>query len=247
MGNNEMIITPSKEKGEPELPPTGLFLINPVETAAGMQLAKQRGGQRYFLFNSKLALIPETPSGSAFFVAGPSVGAPMAVLSLEKLIALGARCIIIFGWCGSLNISLRTGDVLLPTWAISDEGTSAHYPVKSRPESHGPTREKLAEGLAKLGIKTIPGPVWTTDAPYRESRLRVKQLNTHGIFGVDMEFAALASVAAFRKIDITAVLVVSDELSSGTWKPGFKTKEFKKKSREILSYLIEFCSRVSIS
>ena len=76
----------------------------------------------------------------------------MAVLTLEKLVALGARALIVYGWCGSLNASLRIGDVLLPTWAVSDEGTSAHYPVEGRAESHGPSRTLLAEGLARQGL-----------------------------------------------------------------------------------------------
>ena len=64
--------------------------------------------------------------------------------------------------------------------------------------------------------------------------------------GVDMEFAALAAVAAFRKIKLTAVLLVSDELSSGSWNPGFKTKAFKKKSSEILHFLADFCANLSV-
>ena len=121
----------------------------------------------------------------------------MAVLTLEKLIALGARRIIIYGWCGAINDALKTGDVLLPIWALSDEGTSSHYPVKSRPESHEATRNTLAHELTAMDLKVLTGPVWTTDAPYRESQTRVKQLAGEGVLGVDMEFAALAAVAAF--------------------------------------------------
>ncbi len=240
MHDAKMIINPGKDKNEPELPATGLLLINPVEADTGMRLAKSRNGQRHFLFNSQLAIAPEP---NPVFIAGPAVGAPMAVLTLEKLIALGARHIIIYGWCGSLSSTMKTGDVLLPTWAVSDEGTSAHYPVDSRPESHTPTRKFLAEGLTDQGLRVQTGPIWTTDAPYRESVEQVTELGEQGILGVDMEYAALVAVAAFRKVELTAVMLVSDELWSEKWKPGFRTKEFKKTSREILSYLIGFCQK----
>jgi len=43
------------------------------------------------------------------------------------------------------------------------------------------------------------------------------------------------------------VLLVSDELWSGAWKPGFRTRDFKKKSLAILHFLADFCSGLSTS
>ena len=246
MNDTEMIINPSRDKSDPELPAAGIFLINPAEAEAGRQIAIKKSGHQHFLFNSRLTLIPAAPQAGSFFIAGPAVGSPMAVLTLEKLIALGARQIIIYGWCWSLSNTLRIGDVLLPTWARSDEGTSAHYPVNNRPESHTPTRQLLSEGLTGSGLTVHSGPVWTTDAPYRESAAKVKQLGEEGVLGVDMEYAALIAVASFRKVELTAVLLVSDELWSGKWKPGFHTKGFKKKSSAIPHFLADFCSGLSI-
>jgi uridine phosphorylase len=245
MNDTGMIINACREKGEPELPAAGMLLINPAEAEAGMRIAKSRNGRHHFLFNSRLALIPARPPAGSFFMAGPTVGAPMAVLTLEKLVVLGARRIIVYGWCGSLSATLRIGDVLLPTWAISDEGTSAHYPVTSRPESHAPSRQLLADRLTAQGLTVHTGPVWTTDAPYRESIIQVGRLGGQGILGVDMEYAALVAAAAFRKVELTAVQLVSDELWSGKWNPGFRTKAFRKKSRSILHFLADFCSGLS--
>ena len=166
----------------------------------------------------------------------------MAVLTLEKLIALGAHRIVVYGWCGSFSNTLRIGDVLLPTWAKSSEGTSVHYPLNFRPESSTHTRQALNENLAAQGLTVLSGPIWTTDSPYRESITQVKQLREQNILGVDMEYAALVAVAAFRKIELAAVLLVSDELWSGKWNPEFRTKGFKKKSRDVLDYLVDFCS-----
>jgi len=247
MNNTGMIINPGREKGEPGLPAAGMLLINPAEAEAGLRLAQKKGGRQHFLYNSRLVLVPAAPPADSFFLAGPAVGAPMAVLSLEKLVALGGRRMIVYGWCGSLSETLRTGDVLLPTWALSDEGTSAHYPLNSRPESHAYTRQLLADRLTAQGLQVRSGPLWTTDAPYRESVAQVKQLGGQGILGVDMEYGALAAAAAFRKVDLTAVLLVSDELWSGTWKPGFRNKAFKKKSADILHFLADFCSGLSTS
>ncbi len=246
MNDTGMIINPARDKGDPELPADGLFLINPAEAVAGLRLAKERNGQQYYLYNSRLSLIPELPPAGAFFLSGPAVGAPMAVLTLEKLIALGARRIIVYGWCGSLNETLAIGDTLLPTWGVSDEGTSDHYPSNETPESHAHTRQLLAEELKSQGFTVQAGPVWSTDAPYRESLEKVKLLGRNGVLGVDMEFTALVTAAAFRKVELTAVLLVSDELWSGKWRPGFRTKNFKKKGRDILHLLADFCGKLSL-
>lgn len=241
-----MVINPVREKGDPALPAAGLFVINPTDAQTALRLAKSRNGRVHFLFNSNLMLVPASHPAGTYFVAGPAVGAPMAGLTLEKLIALGAEKIIVYGWCGSITASLRIGDILLPTWAVSTEGTSAHYPLNRRPESHKATRQILSEELLAQRLTVHSGPVWTTDAPYRESMLQVTKLKKEGILGVDMEFGALAAVAAFRKAELTAVFLVSDELGSGTWNPGFRSRNFKKKSGEILHVLIDFCSKLSL-
>jgi uridine phosphorylase len=246
MNENDIIINPGRGKNEPELPAAGLLIINPSEAEAGLRLAKNSKGEPFFLFNSRLMLIPASDKAGSFFMAGPAVGAPMAVLTLEKLIALGAERIIVSGWCGSINKKLSIGEILLPTWAVSDEGTSGHYPCEGRLESHKQTRQLLTAELQAQGLAVQAGPVWTTDAPYRESMTGVTQLGRQGILGVDMEYSALVAVAAFRQVELTGVFLVSDELWSGTWKPGFRTKEFKKKSRELLHLLVDFCGKLSL-
>jgi purine-nucleoside phosphorylase len=104
----------------------------------------------------------------------------------------------------------------------------------------------MEQGLAAQGHHVISGPVWTTDAPYRESRQKIKALGDQGILGVDMEFAALSGVAAFRKVELTGVMLVSDELFHAQWKPGFGNKSFKEKSKAILNYLVGFCGKSAV-
>ena len=55
------------------------------------------------------------------------MGAPMAVMLLEQLIALGAQRLLYLGFCGALIPSYRIGDLFLPMHAIREEGTSYHY------------------------------------------------------------------------------------------------------------------------
>lgn len=238
---DDVIIAPVKGPKDPALPPLGLLFVNPFEASHAASLARQHHMVEHNLFNSRL--FSATSNGSPFFLAGPAVGAPMAVLCLEKLIACGARTIISLGWCGALQSTLSVGDIVLPTWAHSDEGTSAHYPLNRRAASDAKLRAQLATFLLTCFPAPTIGPLWTTDAPYRETRRVISKFQADGLLAADMEFAALNTVAAFRDIRLAAVMLVSDLLYVQDWRPAFHTRFFKRTSREIVAHLIDFCRR----
>lgn len=235
---DEAVINPRREKGEPELPGIGLLCVNPGDARYLAEQAGQSGGSRHFLFNSSLNIIPQRLERGGVFIAGPAVGAPMAVMALEKLIALGARKVIVCGWCGSLNCEVAIGDILLPTWGVSEEGTSAQYPVKGQVTSNPALRRYLLDHLQQNNLGGREGPIWTTDAPYRETREKVCGYAAKSILGVDMEFTALATVAAFRGIELAAVFLVSDALWQAEWLPGFRNKQFMTKNKLVLNCLL---------
>ena len=235
----DAFINPRRLKGEPELKGPCLFLVNPQEARYAVKDAKKTKARSFPLFHSNLFTIPLGESSSICW-AGPAIGAPFAVMTLEKLIALGISQCIVFGWCGSLHPSLQIGDVVLPTWAISEEGTSPHYPINQPPQSSSRLRHSLREHLEAKGISSIEGPVWTTDALYRETGDKITRYADQSILAVDMEFSALATVSAFRGIDMAAVLLTSDELFQSEWKPGFHRKSFRKKSRRLFEIMTEF-------
>jgi len=237
----DVVISPRREKGESRIADTGLLCVNPTETRNGIRLAKKQNAKRHRLFHSNLYQIPAPDQGYPYFIAGPAVGAPMAVLTLEKLVVLGAQRIIIAGWCGSLHRSLRIGDVLLPTWALSEEGTSRHYPVDRQVNSSTEIRKVLAAHFMDNRIRAVEGPLWTTDAPYRETRSKVTDYSRQSILGVDMEYSALCTVASYRNVEIAAALLVSDELWRSPWQPAYRNKEFKKKSAIMVQVLLDCC------
>ncbi len=164
----------------------------------------------------------------------------MAALTMEKLIALGAKRIILFGWCGAIAKELHVGDVIVPHLALSGEGTSAYY--LSQESQVGPDRG-LRDGVVSIlsdnGIETHSGCVWSTDGLYREKRSYLTTLHKeNGVNAVDMEFSALCSVAHFRGVQFAAVLVVSDEIWGASWRPGFSSKIFKKNTALVRQLLI---------
>jgi len=229
---SDCVIDPVRGKGEPELPATGILAVNPADSACFPSLARCHGLTRHGLFHAQLY------DNDLFFLAGPAVGAPMAAICLEKLIALGARRILVYGWCGSLHPALAAGDLFIPTQGLSEEGTSAHYPgAGGDPDDLLSVR--LSEALAEANGFAGPrrGSIWTTDAVYRETREKVARYSAQGILAVDMEYTALRAVAAFRQVSLAAVMLVSDELFHQNWSPQMHRQGFRRRSRQVLASL----------
>jgi uridine phosphorylase len=228
---DDVLISPRREKNEPMLPPTGFLLPNPSEQATIPGLVKEYGLKRQFFFNSQLFY------NDQFFLAGPAVGAPMAAICLEKLIALGARQIVVYGWCGALSPKLRIGELFLPKFGLSEEGTSSHYPT-TKHTTDPLLRHRLQALLEKAQYSPKTGGVWTTDALYRETRRKVHEYPEQGVFAVDMEYTALEAVARYRQVLLGSVFLVSDELFGDTWEAGYRRKSFRSFSRQVLSLLV---------
>jgi len=49
-------------------------------------------------------------------------------------------------------------------------------------------------------------------------------------------------VAAYRKVRLAGLLVVSDELFTLKWRPGFRSTRFKRACRQASETLLDFCS-----
>lgn len=159
-------------------------------------------------------------------VSRTTIGAPAAVAVFEEGIALGLHRVIAFGACGSLRNDLTIGTVVLPLQAYSEEGTSRHYGGGpwSKPDA-GLVRD-LRTACARRGIPLAEGGTWTTDAPYRESRAKVRSLAKRGIVCVEMEASALFQVARVRGVRVASLFVVSDELEGPEWNAGFHDPRF---------------------
>jgi len=235
----ECLLSPERGKNEPEIFGTTILCPNPAELHRLERLTKKYTVRQLFMYNARLWQVKA--DGEEFCICGPAVGAPMAVLALEKLIALGSRRIIVLGTCGALAKSLAIGDIILPVSSVSEEGTSGHYPLSEEPFASATLGERLRSALEHRDIPTTSGKIWTTDAPYRETRKKIMAYTAAGMLAVDMEFSALVTVARFRKIQLAAVMVVSDIVCGDQWLSGFSSKIFKKQCQTVCEVVLEQC------
>ena len=146
------------------------------------------------------------------------LGGPAAVGILEEIIVMGGKKILFFGSSGSLDNNITDGQIIIPTHAYRDEGTSYHY-VSAREGDfiEVKTADRLAEIFSEIGIPAIKGGTWTTDAIYRETVKNKELRKQAGCITVEMECASVMAVAQFRKTEVFQFLYTADNLDCKEW------------------------------
>jgi uridine phosphorylase len=206
-------------KGAEDIPRKGILAATPAILSALRASAPEPLGRLCSIF-----MLGGTGifGGKEFFLAGPVLGAPMAVMALEVLCGGGAESVIFAGFAGSLSPALAPGDLFVPDRALSSEGTSAHYPAEPTPD---PRLFKALGDGAKGAV--LGGAVWSTDGPLRETPAAREAYGALGALAVEMEVSALFAAARFRGVGLASALLITDSFLGGAWRDGFQEESHK--------------------
>lgn len=141
-------------------------------------------------------------------------GASAATQILDFLICYGVKYIIACGSCGALY-DFAENEVIIPTSALRDEGTSYHYIAPSREiEINSEAVDSIKRAAKVFNISYEECKTWTTDGFYRETKEMVNYRKQEGCAVVEMECSALAACASFRNAIFGQILFTADTLAS---------------------------------
>lgn len=140
-----------------------------------------------------------------------TIGGPYSVLIAEQLAAAGVELILGLTSAGRLSPALPLPCLVLPTSAIRDEGTSLHY-LPASVDVSCPSRITpfLETELLASGFAVLCGKVWTTDAPYRETKTQLEHWARENVLAVEMQAASLYAFGTSRGVDVGCVAMVSN-------------------------------------
>lgn len=197
--------------------------------------------ETHFSQSSWLGLQFHWLSGSdVAVVTGLGMGAPALAMKVEEMIALGVEKFVLLGTAGSLSATVGPGSILLIDRAIRDEGVSYHYLDPEEPaRSCEVLAKELSRGLDSAGVPYLRGTTWTTDAIYRETHEECDHYASEGVLSVEMEAAALFAVARYRGKSASALVVVSDIVSSSGWQPFLRDVRVKNGLYQALETLMK--------
>ncbi|SDR58807.1 Uridine phosphorylase [Rhizobiales bacterium GAS113] len=131
-------------------------------------------------------------------IVGRVVAASFAVLVAEELFASGCHLLVSLTSAGQIMPAGRSPYFVVIDRALRDEGASYHYAPPSEFAEADPDLVAAAmDALAKLNLRSVVGPSWTTDA-FRETSEAIEAARRKGILAVEMEAAALYAFAKAR-------------------------------------------------
>ncbi len=158
-------------------------------------------------------------NGTSIVFYMSSIGACLAGNDIiEVQWQTGIQNLIIFGSCGALDSQVTDGKYIVPTQAYRDEGMSYHYAAPSDYINIS-NSDRLAEIFQNLRLPYVQGRIWTTDAPYRETKMALTKRKNDGCIAVEMELAGIQAVCDFHDIALYHFLVTGDMLDGEKYLP----------------------------
>ena len=158
-------------------------------------------------------------NGKPVSVQGTGMGCPGATIVFEELCQLGCKKLIRVGTCGGLQASHALGDLIVALSAVPADSTAMHL-VGDEP--HCPTASwsivHEAAHVAKHSDQMLHiGPIVSSDLFYNPNEGQYERWAARGVLAVEMEAAALFTVAALRGVEAGCFCTVSDIVVEGVF------------------------------
>ncbi|WP_346353276.1 purine-nucleoside phosphorylase [Azotosporobacter soli] len=156
--------------------------------------------------------------GRRISVQGTGMGIPSISIYTNELIRdYGVKNLIRVGTCGAMQKAIRVRDVVLAQAACTDSSMNEHAfdGYDYAPIADFALLKTAYENVVKKGLQLHVGNVFTSDIFYREDKKTVQKLMEHNVLAVEMETAALYTIAARFGVKALTIMTVSDHLITG--------------------------------
>ena len=156
-----------------------------------------------------------TYKGKRISVQGTGMGIPSISIYVNELITnYKAKNLIRIGSCGSMQPDIKIRDVVLAMSASTDSYINK---IRFNGMDYAPTADfnllKRAHDIAlEKDISVKVGSVLTSDTFYHDDPNSWKHWANYGVLAVEMETAALYTLAVKFKVNALSILTVSDSL-----------------------------------
>jgi len=210
--------------------------------------------------NREYKLVNATYEGRALTICSTGIGSPSAAIAVEELAAVGVETFLRVGTTGALQSGIEIGDMVVATGAAKDEGTTERYEDTAVPavpsydaltalvEAAEAREEERADGAGgNAGSRVHVGPVATDDAFYAETDEYVAAWEAAGLQCVEMEAAAIFSLARRKGLSAGAICTVDGNLVEGTQKGETDDEELPAKARNNVERAIDIALTAATS
>jgi len=206
--------------------------------------------------NREYKVVNAEYEGTPLTICSTGIGSPSAAIAVEELAAVGVDAVLRVGTTGALQSGIEIGDMVVATGAAKDEGTTGRYESDTYPavpdyevlsglvdaaEAHAERRSAgRASGEAASNDEDVHvGPVATDDAFYAETDEYVEAWESAGVLAVEMEAAAIFTLARRKGLRSGAICTVDGNLVEGTQKGETDADELPEKAKNNVERAID--------
>lgn len=166
--------------------------------------------REYNIWNGKIA-------GETVSVCSTGIGGPSTAIAVEELAACGVHTFIRIGTCGGISLDVRSGDVVIASGAVRQDGTSREYaPIEFPAVPDADVLFALRAAADELGFANHTGVVQAKDSFYgQHSPARMptssdllekwEAWKRLGVLASEMESGTLFTVGSFLRVRSGAV------------------------------------------
>lgn len=152
-------------------------------------------------------------------------GGPVCATVIEEMAYLGVKCVIGYGYSGSLREEFIPGTIVLESSGFVSDGTSREYSQISevKASEHLMSQYNKLEASVREGV--CEGKTWTTDVIYREYPSKIQSWLKAGADFVNMDTSHFYAVSSVVGIEVLCFSLISDYVGGKKWKHQFHDLE----------------------
>ena len=169
--------------------------------------------------NREYKIVNATYKGRDLTICSTGIGCPSAAIAIEELANVGVETFLRVGTTGALQSDIEIGDMIVATGAAKNEGTSKRYEAVEYPAVPDyDALSALVDSATANDEAVHVGPIASDDAFYAETDEAVDDWEDAGLLAVEMEAAAVFSLARRKGLRAGAICTVDGNLVEGTQK-----------------------------
>lgn len=198
----------------------GRYCILPGDPGRCAAIAAYFETPKHVTSNREYNCYTGTLLGEQVSVLSTGIGGPSAAIAMEELSAIGVHTFIRVGTCGGIRLDVQSGDIVIATGAVRQEGTSREYaPIEFPAVPDFAALTALVDAAKAAGKSWHAGVVQCKDSfygqhsPHRmpvsyELEQKWEAWKRLGVLASEMESAALFTVAASLGVRCASVFHV---------------------------------------
>ncbi|WP_331233784.1 nucleoside phosphorylase [Natronorarus salvus] len=190
--------------------------------------------------NREYRVVNATYEGTELSICSTGIGCPSAAIAIEELERVGVETVVRVGTTGALQSGIEIGDMIVATGAAKEEGTTKRYESETYPAVPDyDVLSALVDASERRGEEVHVGPIASDDAFYAETDEYVADWERAGMLSVEMEAAAVFSLARRKEMAAGAICTVDGNLVEGTQKGETEDEELPEKAKDNVERAID--------